>query len=221
MADHPRISAARDLPPLGEVMKMTVRLAWLGHAPFVTGLFITGLLVVLLLGTAAETQNWTVDPESSRISFTFQERGRTVDGILGYFDAVIAFDPSQLDLSNAEVSVPVSAIDAGAPERNELLLGPLWFDQANHPNVLYKVDNFVQDKSGAFLAYGNLTIREIVHPVALTFSLKIKNKKAHMTGSTAISRKDFSLGTGEWANENIVGDHVEIRVEMQASRSDE
>ncbi|MEM7046439.1 MAG: YceI family protein [Pseudomonadota bacterium] len=169
-------------------------------------------------GEDASAPEWIVQADRSAITFTFEEQGRTVDGSLAYFDAVIAFDPSHLDLSQAEVSVPIAAIDANDRQRNEILRGPLWFDAVNYPEVTYSVTRFDLDDQGTFFAYGDLMIRETRRPVTLTFELTLKGDTAQMVGQAQISRKAFGLGTGEWADESLVGDQVDIHVTMHAKR---
>ena len=52
----------------------------------------------------------------------------------------------------------------------------------------------------------------------LPFSLDLDGDRARVTGGLAVERAAFGLGTGEWLTNGIVGDSVEIRVEVSARR---
>ena len=68
-----------------------------------------------------------------------------------------------------------------------------WFDPNNHPESQFIPKIIRNDKSGNFIAYGNLTLAGISQPIEMEFDFDVKESKANFSGFFEIKRLLFAL----------------------------
>jgi polyisoprenoid-binding protein YceI len=103
--------------------------------------------------------------------------------------------------------------------RDAMLLKPAWFNVLDFPQAKFQCDRFVSTGPGKFVCEGKLTIKGIVRPVNLPFTLDIRSNRAFMKGKTTIKRLDFKVGEGpDFASGTPVALTVDVFVELQATR---
>lgn len=66
-----------------------------------------------------------------------------------------------------EVELKVGSADTGADWLNEMLLGPRFFNAAQHPNVVFRAEQFGMEGDKLTEVIGDLTLRGITKPVTL------------------------------------------------------
>ncbi len=77
-----------------------------------------------------------------------------------------------------------------------------------------------------YMAYGKLTIRNVSKEIALPFKITGEMEHPMMKGtiilglasSIKINRNDYGVGTGSWATTMVVGDNVDIDINMELNR---
>ena len=188
---------------------MAVRL---GHWMLAVGMAMTPA------AASAEAPNWRIDPASSRIAVSTTQMGAKVAGEFRRFEADIRFDPEDLAASRVVVTIDPASLDTGNDERDATARTAPWFDVAAHPVARFQADSFRALGGARYEAEGTLTIKGTERPAVLPFSLDLDGDRARVTGGLAVERAAFGLGTGEWLTNGIVGDSVEIRVEVSARR---
>ena len=178
-----------------------------------------GLMAGLGAGPAlAETPAWRVNPEASAITVAATQMGGRFEGRFLRFEADIRFDPERLEASRVAVTIETGSLDTGNDQRDAAARGQEWFDVAGHPLARFEASTFRRLDGGRYAAEGTLTIKGRVAAVTLPFTLSVDGDRARVLGTLTVARTDFALGTGEWATIGIVGDEVEIRVELVADR---
>lgn len=178
-----------------------------------------GLAVGLALGSArAETPVWRIDPEASAITVTATQMGARFEARFMRFGAEIRFDPEMLEASRVVVAIETGSFDTGNDQRDAAAHGAEWFDVAGHPLARFEASAFRRLEPDRFAADGTLTIKDRTVAVTLPFTLTVDGDRARVLGTLTVARADFALGTGEWATNGIVGDEVEIRIELAADR---
>jgi cytochrome b561/polyisoprenoid-binding protein YceI len=162
---------------------------------------------------------WTVRMASSSIAFRSKWSQGPIDGSFGKWRADIAFDPKALAASTAIVTIDMASVTAADSEQASDLPGTDWFAVATHPTAVWKTKSFRHTGGDNYVAAGTLTLRGVSKPLAIAFTLTIKNDVATMTGSTKIDRTLFGVGQGEWAVTTDVPALVSVAIAIKADRS--
>ena len=192
---------------------------------------IAALILLADMGPAsAGAPQWTVDPAKSSIGFTGRQMGVPSKGRFKTFTATVRFDPGDLATSTVEVTVDAASADAGNPDIDKELKQPKWFDVARFPTVRFETTAFrakgqEAGGKGEYEAVARLTIRDVTEEVVLPFKLEIGPDPAdsgqlvaRMTGALTISRTKFGVGRDEWRDTKIVGDNVDLQIDVLARR---
>ena len=167
----------------------------------------------------AETGDWIIDKNASRLSFVGREKDKAFRGEFTEFDAVIQFDPDNL----AEARIDVTVMTASATTNDELrdsnLPGDQWFDIKDHPTAAFVSTDVVKTDDGEYQARGTLKIKEFEKEIRLPFTLAIEGDKARAEGEVALIRTDFGLGADSgWLDEEGVALEVAVMFEVHADR---
>jgi polyisoprenoid-binding protein YceI len=187
--------------------------------------------LILLAGmkpASADAPEWAVDAAKSSIGFTGRQMGVPSKGRFKSFTAAVKFDPGDLGGSAVEVTVDAASADAGNPDIDKELKQPKWFDVARFPTVRFVTTGFrAKEAAGKsnYEATARLTIRDVTEDVVLPFKLEIGPDPAdpgqlvaRMTGALTISRTKFGVGRDEWRDTKIVGDEVDLTIDVLARR---
>jgi len=104
---------------------------------------------------------------------------------------------------------------------------PTFFDVAKFPTITFQSKEVVPTGSDSFEAVGDLTIRGVTQPVALTVEEVTPeakdpwgNMRRGATAKTKIRRKDFGLNWNVTleAGGFLVGDDIEIIIDVELIR---
>ena len=156
---------------------------------------------------------FTLNPEQSRLQFSFVQAGAKTTGAFRDFSATLtcADGNNQCALS---VTVAAISIDTKDPDRDTLLRGPLLFDVKRFPSA-----RFVSSRVGPQAVAGTLTLRDRARslriPVTLRFASEAGRSVAYIAGQFALNRLDFGIGQGEWASTEWVANGVTISFEFR------
>lgn len=66
------------------------------------------------------------------------------------------------------------------------------------------------------LPEGTFTLRGIAQPVQIPFSLKQQDGITHAEGAVILSRQDFGVGQGQWADDKWIAFPVEVTFHLLA-----
>ena len=181
-----------------------------------------GLLVAANAGAAPAT--YALDPVHTRVVFAvghagFSQAIGTVSGSTGR----VAFDPDDWGASQLEVSVPLQRIDLGDAKWNESVLAGNLLDVASFPTATFVSTRIEPVDARHAIVHGNLTLHGITREVKLdvTFNALKRHplppfrRTAGFSATTVISRAEF--GIDAW--KSVIGDRVELRMEVEAIRS--
>jgi polyisoprenoid-binding protein YceI len=156
--------------------------------------------------------NWVVDYPKSALTFEAVQEGKPFTGTLA-FDSDITFEPDTLKDTDIIVNILLAQTDAGTTERNETLLTEAFFNINQFPAATFKTTDVTKSENG-FVAKGTLTINGISKPLDLPFTLTDQQDRTLVKGEADISRKDFNVGTGDWADEATLGDKVTVKLNL-------
>lgn len=188
------------------------------------------LAAILLLAiltptvTRAAEQRFQLDPVHTRVMFAVGHSGfskaiGTVSGSTGE----LVFDPEDWSSARVQVSVPLQRLDLGDADWNRSVLAGNLLDVERFPEASFISTRVEQVDTHQAAVYGMLTLHGVSREVKLdvTFNALKRHplppfrRTAGFSASTRISRAEF--GIDAW--KSVIGDEVELRLEVEAIRS--
>lgn len=165
---------------------------------------------------AALSPDWAVQP-GGRLGWATQWSGTPVIGSFKRWTAQIRFDPDDLATSRIAVEVDLASSGSGDASRDESIQGPQFFNTAMHPKARFTSSRISKSGKG-YAADGTLSLNGVTRPARLNFTVRIDGDRAVASGSAALSRLAFNVGTDEWKATDDVPDAVSVSFTVQARR---
>lgn len=171
--------------------------------------------------SALEEHGWAIDAGKSHLEFQASMNGVSFTGRFGSFEGNIIFNPEDLPNSKASVRIDMASAVTDNKERDAQIITKDWFDIQTHPQATFDTIVIERAEGNRYIAVGNLSIRGVKLPVTLPFTLDIETGKdgmrvAKMQGALELSRLDFGIGQGEWADGKSVDTSVKVNVSLKA-----
>jgi len=173
---------------------------------------------------------WTIDSAHTEINFSVRHMMiSNVRGQFQTFSGTIDFDETNPANTTATVQIDVASLSTGDEKRDTHLKSADFFDAEHYPHLTFhstRVD--VKDKTHAVL-YGDLTIRDSPHEIALDVEFNGLAKSpwgttnAGFSAKAQIKRKQWGLNwnvaleTGGW----LVGDDININIDLEIVKQPE
>jgi polyisoprenoid-binding protein YceI len=148
-----------------------------------------------------ESGSYALDTSHSHVNFT--ARHLMVTKVRGTFPVaegalVIGEDPEQ---SSVEATIDVRQLHSGDPKREEHLRSADFFDTENYPTAHFRSTKVEDLGDGEFKLHGELTIRDVTHPVTLNgqfLGSQVSpwgDTRIGFSAETEVNRRDWGL---EW-----------------------
>jgi polyisoprenoid-binding protein YceI len=177
--------------------------------------------------TKLDSSTWAIDKGHSHINFVARHMViSNVKGTFDKFDGKVVVPGSDIEAANIEVTIDVSSINTGVPDRDNHLKSPDFFDVQNHEKAFFKSTDISKTSDDEYEIKGDLTIRGITKPVTLkaTHGGTIKDPYGldrmgfEVTGK--INRFDFDL---KWnalleAGGAVVGPDIKIQADVEFTK---
>ena len=191
-----------------------------------TKLFLPGLLFCALQSTPAlaANQQYQLDPVHTRVAFAVSHAGfskaiGTVSGSTG----TLVFDEHDWSTARVEVSVPLQRVDLGDEKWNQSVMAGNLLDTERFPAATFVSTRIEALGERNATVYGLLTLQGVSREVKLDVvfnalkrhPLPPFRRTAGFSATTTISRAEF--GIDAW--KSMIGDEVELRLEVEAVRS--
>ena len=174
----------------------------------------------LVFSFPALAQDWTIDPEKSKITFEGKQMGAAFTGHFAAPTGTITFDPAKLETGAAAIEVDITSVKTGNGERDGNILKPEWFNAEAFPKAKFTSTKFEKGEGeNAFIAHGDLTIRDITAPVSMPFTFKTEANTATAEGSFTVDRLAYGVGQGEWKDTSMIGNPVTVNVSLIAHKA--
>ena len=191
-----------------------------------TLLCLPGLLLCTLLSapTWAASEHYQLDPVHTRVMFSVGHAGfskaiGTVSGSTG----TLLFDAEDWSTAQVEVSVPLQRVDLGDEKWNQSVMAGNLLDTTRVPAATFVSTRVEPVDNQHALVHGLLTLHGVAREVTLdvTFNALKRHplppfrRTVGFSASTTINRADFDIDA--W--KSVIGDEVELRLEVEAVRS--
>jgi polyisoprenoid-binding protein YceI len=180
-------------------------------------LVVTGWLLVAAAPVLGQ-ENYRVDPLHTTSTFAVSHLGLSMQrGSFGKTTGTVILD-RMAKTGSIDVAIDASSVTSGSSSRETLLRGEDYFNVAQFPMITFKSTQLKFDGDAVVGAEGELTIRGVTRPVALTVTdfkcaIHPATKKpacgAEVTAS--VKRSDF----GMTKNQASTGDEVHIAIAIE------
>jgi polyisoprenoid-binding protein YceI len=171
---------------------------------------------------------WNIDPVHSHIGF--MARHLMVSKVRGNFtkfegQIVTAADPLQ---STATATIDTTSFDTSNEQRNSDIKSENFLDVANHPTMTYRSTGIRRD-GDEIIVDGDLTIRGITHPVALTVEVNgfgpdpYGGTRAGFSATGEINRNDYGITANMVLPTGgvMVSEKIQLTIEVEATLATE
>ncbi|MCC5942470.1 MAG: polyisoprenoid-binding protein [Balneolaceae bacterium] len=189
----------------------------------------TTLSILLSLNIAFATDNdeaattWEIDRSHSAINFTINHFFTPVDGSFDDYSAEVHFDPENLEASRIDVTIPVESVNTRNERRDNHLKSEDFFNTSQWSDIRFVSHSIESRGDNQFVAVGELTIRDVTREFELPFELlgvmehpmRDNTLVAGIVANAELMRSDFGVGVGDWAATAVVGDRVNIRLNLE------
>jgi len=162
---------------------------------------------------AIAAPEYTVLAAQSSLTFIGSQQGEKFTGTVRDYDAKIAFAPEDLPGSKLDVVIRVKSIDTRSPDRDQALATADWFDFAKFPVATFRTTAIRAGATGP-VGEAQLMIKGHTKAIPFPFVWKATPGGATLDARATLDRIDFGLGTGDWADDAMVGRKVEVVVHL-------
>lgn len=174
---------------------------------------------LLPAGPVLATQYERLLTEHSRIDFVSRQMGVPVEGQFRRFSGQIAFDPTRPEAAGALLTVDLASFDMGSREVYDEVVSRNWFDVRQHPTAHFVATGLRHLGGDRYEVRGQMTIKGRTRDITVPFTFRPQGRTAHLTGSFALRRLDYGIGTGPWGDTSVVADEVLVRFHLVAAEA--
>lgn len=184
-------------------------------------------MAMALLTPVTRADVYVIDRNQTYVGFSWTHLGITKQfGRFTDFDGTIAFDPASPEDGALDVSIRAGSLQTGVEALDRHLRSSEFFDAANFRSIRFKskLIRRTGDRTGDI--DGELTIRNETHPVTLSVSWLFSGdhplaeinpayagrRLSAFSATAKIQRSRWGLARAA----NLVGDEIEIRIEVEA-----
>lgn len=174
--------------------------------------FAAGFAVALAAAAAAGG----IDSANSQVTANFRQMNVPVEGRFNAFSGSIDFDANKPAAARARIEVDTASFDVGAPEYNDELRKPEWFDTAAHPKAVFVSSAVTAAGPNRFEVVGKLTLKGKTHEFKIPVTRRSDAGRQIYEGELPISRKAFAIGGADWAD--TVDDKVVVKFRIATAK---
>jgi polyisoprenoid-binding protein YceI len=183
------------------------------------------MLVCSAGGAAAEPARYELDPAHTTIAFLVEHIGYAKT--LGQFlraSGGYTFDAETGALSAVRVVVKTDGVDTRHEARDRHLRSEDFLDSSGHPTMTFTAHGARRTGERTFVVTGELALLGTTRPLTLAATLNKSapypiGDRAEVMGVSArgtLKRSEFGMTYG--IEDNLVGDEVELVIEIEARR---
>lgn len=164
--------------------------------------------------------------DNSHTAVTFKINHLGFSNYVGRFevaDASLDFDADNPTSAKLEATIEIASLDVANDEFAETLIGPSWFDSAQHPQAVFRSNDITIINETTGTVTGDLTLKGITKPMTLNVTFNGGDndplRGGYAVGFSAtgtFNRSDFGITRFL----GPVSDEVNIDIEAEFVRTD-
>lgn len=160
---------------------------------------------------------WRLVTTEDNFNFTNSYAGQPFVGAIRAFTPKIYFDPTNPAEGVIDVTINTQSITTNNKDWDNTIKGEQWFSTKAFPTAHY-VSRDIRAEDRKFVANGELTLKGVTKPIAVTFVWQEDNNNAKFIGSATIDRREFEIGSGSWATNDSVAYEVILEIDLHLNR---
>ena len=164
---------------------------------------------------AGPPASWTIQPGGS-LRFSVDNSGTPLRGRFGSWSGDIAMDPEAPESATIAIRIDLASATLGDPTQDQMLRGAEFLAASANPTATFRSSDVTRLGGNRYRADGTLAIKGASRPQSITFTLAGSGARRSVTGSAAVNRNAFSIGTG--SNAANLGGTVTIDFAFDAVR---
>jgi polyisoprenoid-binding protein YceI len=182
------------------------------------------------MATQSATQTtWKIDAAHTLVEFSAKHMMvTTVKGRFREFEGLITLDEKNLANSSVEVQINAASIDTGNDQRNAHLKSADFLDVEKYPTITFKSTKVELDSDERAKITGDLTIRDMTHPIVLEAELTgfgrtpFKTEVVGFDAEAKLNRKDWGLTWNVPLEKGgfLVGDTLKVSLSVQGVKQE-
>ncbi len=163
---------------------------------------------------AQAAQQQLLLPAQSSIDFTIRQMGVPVQGHFRQFGAQVAFDPARVQDSRIVLTIDIASATMGSRETDAEMPKAEWFHTARFPQATFRSSTVKALDKNRLEVAGTLSIKGVARDVVVPVTLAQSGAVTTATGTLALARLAYQIGTNEWADTSMVADEVQVRFKL-------
>lgn len=183
---------------------------------------LTALMLVSISPAKAQIEQYEFDTAHTQIIFFVSHLGFSIsEGEFLDFDGLITFNRDEPEKSSVNVTIDTSSIDMDDEKWDAHMKNEDFFHVEKYPTMTFKSTGIEVTGEKTAKITGDLTILETTKPVVLDVKFNKAGKHpfgdkyaAGWSATTSLKRSEFGMKHAL----PMVGDDVEIRIEVEAIR---
>ena len=177
------------------------------------------LCLVLFIAsfTPAAADEWRMT-EESELTFEASWEETALPGQFRSFNVELLPADGSIEGGKLVVTVDLVAADMDDPDINEAIAGEEWFSVERFPVATFTSRSIRRAEENIYVAEGELDLKGHLEPVAVPFTWEVSGSSATMTGELALDRTRFDIGSGEWADDDSIGQAVRVSFSVVLER---
>lgn len=193
--------------------------------------FLLAPILALALASALATparaaETYTFDTVHSQIIFFVNHLGISItEGEFQEWDGHFVFDEANIENSSVDVTIDANSIDMDNAIWDDHMKAADWFNVAEHPTLTFRSTQVEGTGENTGKVTGDFTLLGQTAPVTLDVTFLHKGShpmrpdqtRAGFSARAKLKRSDFGMTFGLPA----IGNDIEIRIEVEAIRSDD
>ncbi len=184
-----------------------------------------GLILMSMSSAKAAIEQYDLDKPHTQILFFVDHLGFSKsEGEFLDYEGHFLFNRSEPEKSSVEVTIQTASLDMGDEKWDEHMKGADFFNVEKFPAMTFKSTNIKVTGENTAEITGDLTLLGVTKPVTLNVHYNNSGKHAfsgkYVSGFSAtakLKRSDFGMTYGL----PLVGDEVDIRLEVEGNRREE
>jgi polyisoprenoid-binding protein YceI len=171
---------------------------------------------LVMAATVHATTLDSVQPDKSKMGFSFKQMGVAMDGHFAKVSAALNFDPAKPEQAKASIEVDLTSIDTGSGEADQEVVGKAWFNTAAFPKAVFVAKQIKQIAPNQYEVLGSLSIKGHSRDIKSALKLSPQGKSSVLSGSFTLQRADFAIGEGMWSKFDVVANDIQVNFQFTA-----
>jgi len=183
-----------------------------------------GLLIAAVLGLSAaclQADTFKIDPVHSSVAFRVKHVIGKVNGHFDKFEGIFSYEEGKPTAWSAQATIDAASVNTGIEKRDTHLRSADFFDVQKFPTLSFKSTGVTDVQGETAKLHGDLTLHGVTKPIVLDLEIAGVAKgpmgklRAGASATGHLNRADFGLGPTTGAVASMVGDDVQINIDIE------